>query len=282
MTSAHHEGEGNRGRRQTAGLATRIRRARVPRVELLEQRTLLATVQLSGGLDEKSTLDSVPQPETEMFFLNTPSSTPYRHPPNDGPAVADGTLTTSNSSSGNPGVSLDIHSQGSVALHGIANVATNAGLADTDGQIGADLPVRIIPTTPDEQPGDRVIVQLSFLYNPTTFASNNAAADFAYQVSYTYNGNTTVLVSKDHQAGGPGITPVGPGTSDPVSGTLNCADRRYIHTFIRGEPRRPYDRAVPRRPHQQRGMGYRYEPRLEREPCPARHDVHHGHHGSDG
>ena len=137
-----------------------------------------------------------------MFFLNMPKS--QNDPHGDGTAVANVTLTTANSSSGNPGVLLDILSQGSVALHGIANVATGAGLADTDGQIGADVPVTIIPTTPDEQPGDRVIVALSFVYNPKTFASNNAAADFSYLASYTYKGDTTLLVSDDHQAGGTG------------------------------------------------------------------------------
>ena len=194
---------------------------RVPHVELMEPRMLLATLLLSGVLGEQSTLDSVAQTENKMSFLNTPNS--QQDPHGDGTAVANVTLTTANSSSGNPGVLLDILSQGSVALHGIANVATSAGT----GRHGWPdwppmLPVTIIPTTPDEQPGDRVIVQFNFLYNPTTFASNNASAVFSYQVCYTYNGNTTVLVSKDHQAGGEGITPVGPGTSDHISGTLNA------------------------------------------------------------
>ena len=220
MEFARHHREHIRNQERPTTHKGRLGRMRVPHVELMEPRTLLATLQLSGGLGEQSTLDSVVQSENEMYFLNTPKS--QNDPHSDGTAIANVTLTTANSSSGNPGVLLDILSQGSVALHGIANVATSAGLADTDGQIGADLPVTIIPTTPDEQPGDRVIVQFNFLYNPTTFASNNASAVFSYQVCYTYNGNTTVLVSKDHQAGGNGITPVGPGTSDHISGTLNA------------------------------------------------------------
>ncbi len=210
-----------RNRERATTHRARLGRMRVPHVELMEPRMLLATLLLSGVLGEQSTLDSVAQTENKMSFLNTPNS--QQDPHGDGTAVANVTLTTANSSSGNPGVLLDILSQGSVALHGIANVATSAGT----GRHGWPdwppmLPVTIIPTTPDEQPGDRVIVQFNFLYNPTTFASNNASAVFSYQVCYTYNGNTTVLVSKDHQAGGEGITPVGPGTSDHISGTLNA------------------------------------------------------------
>ncbi len=218
MAFIRRDSEHIRNRERPTTQKARLGRMRVPHVELMEPRTLLATLQLSGGLGEQSTLDSVAQTENEMFFLNTPNS--QKDPHGDGTAVANVTLTTANSSSGNPGVLLDILSQGSVALHGIANVATSAGLADTDGQIGADLPVTIIPTTPDEQPGDRVIVALSFVYNPKTFASNNAAADFSYLASYTYKGDTTLLVSDDHQAGGPGVTPVGPGNVDHESGTF--------------------------------------------------------------
>ncbi len=182
----------------------------------MEPRTLLAMLQLSGGLGEQSTLDSVSVRERDVF-LNMPKS--KNDPHSDGTAIAYVTLTTANSSSGNPGVALDILLR--AAWHARYRQRRHQrGLADTDGQIGADVPVTIIPTTPDEQPGDRVIVQFNFLYNPTTFASAMPPVFLSgllhLQREYDRSG------VEDHQAGGNGITPVGPGTSDHISGTLNA------------------------------------------------------------
>ena len=60
-TFAHHKGRGSMHQNQTAGCSSARRRTRVPRIESLEDRTLLATLQFSGALGEQSTLDSVVQ-----------------------------------------------------------------------------------------------------------------------------------------------------------------------------------------------------------------------------
>lgn len=203
MTFTHHKGKGNRDRKATVGVSGRLRRTRVPRIESLEDRTLLATLQFSDGLGEQSTLDSVVQTENTLSNLNTPASQQFTH--NDGTAVSNVTLTTAASTTGNPGVNLDILSQGSVAKHGIANVAVNAGLTDASGNIGAAIPVTIV-ASPDSsaENGDPVSVQLAFSFNVDDFAYNNATASFSYSLSYTYQGVTTPLASNFY-SGGSGI-----------------------------------------------------------------------------
>ena len=221
MTSPHHNGKPNHDRTQIAGPSARFRRTRVPRIESLEDRTLLATLQFSGGLGEQSTLDSIIQTENTLSNLGTPATQQFTH--NDGTAVSNVTLTTAASTSGNPGVNLDILSQGSVAKHGIANVAVNAGLTDASGNIGAAIPVTIVASTDSsDEPGDPVKVQFAFAFNVKTFASNNATANFTYSASYTYNGVTTPLASKTDQLGGSGATSVGAGQVDLETGTLHA------------------------------------------------------------
>ncbi len=222
MTSAHHKGKCNRDRQQTAGCSARFRRTRAPRVESLEDRTLLATLQFSGGLGEQSTLDAVPQTENPLPILGTPATKEFTH--NDGTAVSNVTLTTAASSTGNPGVNLDILSQGSVAKNGIANVAVNAGLANASGAIGpsVSVPVTIVATDSDESTGDPVTVKLSFTFNVKTFASNNATANFTDAASYTYDGATAPLASHVYNLGGSGVTPVGAGPMDVETGTLQA------------------------------------------------------------
>lgn len=221
MTFAQNKDGSSMHRIQSAGCSARWRRTQVPRLESLEDRTLLAALQFSGGLGEQSTLDSVVQTENELSNLNTPASQKFTH--NDGAAVSNVTLTTAASTTGNPGVNLDILSQESVAKNGIASVAVNTGLADTSGNIGASVPITIVATNPGEQDGDPVTVQFIFSFNVETFASNNATASFTYSASYTYNGVTTPLASNTDQLGGIGIIrPVGPGPMDNEMGMLHA------------------------------------------------------------
>ncbi len=220
MTFAEHKGRGSMHGNQTAGRPARRRRTRVPRIESLEDRTLLATLQFSGTLGEQSTLDSDVQAESKLPNLNTPATQPFPH--NDGTAVSNVTLTTAASTTGNPGVNLDILSQGSVAKNGIASVAVNTGIADTSGNIGASIPVTIVASDSSEETGDPVNVQFAFSFNVKTFASNNATANFTYSVSFTYDGTTTPLASKTDQLGGSGVTPVGAGPVDLETATLHA------------------------------------------------------------
>ena len=200
----------------------RAGRIRSPRVEMLEDRTLLATLQFSGGLGEQSTLDSNVQAENELTGLNTPASQRFTH--NDGTAVSNITLTTAASTTGNPGVNLDILSNGSVAKNGIANVSVSSGLTDASGAIGPTIsvPVTIMATGPGEETGDPVTIQFAFVFNVETFASNNSIATFTYASSYIYNGKTTPLASQVDELGGSGITPIGAGPFDNETGTLHA------------------------------------------------------------
>jgi hypothetical protein len=195
--------------------------------ESLEHRTLLATLQFSGGLGEISTLDSKVQNENELSSLNASASQQFTH--NDGTAVSNVTLTTAASTTGNPGLNADILSQGSVASNkpldngAQANVAVNTGLTDTSGNIGAAIPVTIVATNPGEADGDPVTVQFSFSFDIKTFASNNASANFSYYASYTYNGGLpTTLANHTYPMGGTGITPIGSGPVDLETGTLHA------------------------------------------------------------
>ena len=178
------------------------------------------TLQFSGGLGEQSTLDSIVQSENELSNPNTPTTQQFTH--NDGTAVSNVTLKTAASTTGDPGVNLDILSQESVAKNGIANVGANAGLTDASNSIGTAISVTIAPTNAGEREGDPVIVRFSFSFNVETFASNNAAANFSYAASYSYDGTTTPLASDDDQLGGQGITPIGPGPTDDQTGTLHA------------------------------------------------------------
>ena len=208
----------HRGRSVTSG--ARRRRARLSRLEPLEDRVLLASLQFAAGLGEQSTLDSVAETENELSNLDTPDSQQFTH--TDGIATSDVTLTTAASTTGNPGVNVDILSQGSVAKNGIAGVAVNSGLTFTSGDIGAAVPVTIVATNPGEQVGDPVNVQFSFAFNVKTFASNDATANFTYAATYTYDGTTTSLASNAYDLGGSGITPIGPGPVDDETGTLHA------------------------------------------------------------
>ncbi len=201
---------------------------RLLHLEALEHRALLAALQFTAGLGEQSTLDSAAQAANYLSDVNDADSQQFTH--NDGTAVSNVTLTTAASTTGNPGVNLDILSQGSVAKNGIANVSVNAGLSDASGTIGptVNVPVTIVATEPDETVGEPVAVQFGFAFNVKTFASNNATANFIYAASYTYDGTTTSLASNEYDLGGSGITPIGSGPMDDETGTL---DVRIGDTF---------------------------------------------------
>ena len=182
---------------------------------------LLASLQFAAGLGEQSTLDSVAQTANFLPDVNNATTQKFTH--NDGIATSNVTLTTAASTTGNPGVNLDILSQGSVAKNGIASVGVNAGASNTNGTIGptVNIPVTIVATDPDETAGDPVSVQFSFAFNVEKFASNNATATFAYAANFSYNGTTTSLASKVDNLGGDGvITPIGPGPVDNETGIL--------------------------------------------------------------
>ncbi len=208
--------------RWTAGGLSRARRTRVARVEWLEDRTLLASLQFSAGLGEQSTLDSVAQPPNYLSDVNTPASQQFNQ--TDGTAVSKVTLTTAASTTGMPGVNVNILSNGSVAANAPANVAVSAGLSDANGDVGptVNVPVTIVASDSSETAGDPCNVQFSFEFNVKTFASNNATANFSYIATYTYNGTTTPLASATDQLGGQGVTPIGSGPVDIETGTLHA------------------------------------------------------------
>ena len=186
-----------------------MRRMIRPDLESLERRDLLAALRFTAGLGEQSTLDSVVQTANYQPDVNTAATQQFPH--NDGTAVSNVTLTTAGSTTGNPGVNLDVLSQGSVAKNGFANVAVNAGLSDASGTIGptVSVPVTIVATNPSEVMGDPVQIQFSFTFNVKTIASNNATAKFTYAAQAgTYQ--------DDHPLAAPRITPwvdKGPRTS---------------------------------------------------------------------
>ena len=208
--------------RPTSGARARGRRVRVLHLESLEHRALLAALQFAAGLGEQSTLDSVVQAENELPDVNSAGSQQFSH--NDGTAFSTVTLTAGSSTTNNPGINLDLLSNGSVSKHGPANVSATAGLEDSSGNIGPTVsePVTIVTSDASEQVGDPVDVQFAFSFNVKTFASNNATANFSYSVSYAYKGVTTPLAIKTYQIGGSGVTPIGSGPVDLETGTLHA------------------------------------------------------------
>ena len=220
MSSARRDSVYLRHRGLSNDSTARRRRMRLARLEPLEHRVLLASLQFAAGLGEQSTLDSLAQTADYLPDVNNPATQQFTD--NDGIATSNVTLTTAASTTGNPGVNLDILSKASVAKNGIASVAVNAGLADTSGEIGVAIPVTIVASNSSEQVGDPVDVQFSFAFDVKTFRSNDATANFSYGASYTYDGVTTPLASKTDQLGGSGITPVGSEPVDEETGTLHA------------------------------------------------------------
>ncbi|MGO9471150.1 MAG: IPT/TIG domain-containing protein [Isosphaeraceae bacterium] len=220
MSSPHRDSLDSRHRGFSPTSAARRRRARKARLEPLEHRVLLASLQFAAGLGEQSTLDTVAESANYLTDVNSAATQKFTH--SDGIAVSNVTLTTAASTTNNPGVNLDILAQENVDKNGIASVAVNAGASDTSGNIGAAVPVTIVATNPDEQDGDPVNVEFAFSFNVKSFAANNATATLTYSASYTYNGVTTPLASKTDQLGGSGVTPLGPGPVDVETGTLHA------------------------------------------------------------
>ncbi|MGO9915982.1 MAG: invasin domain 3-containing protein [Isosphaeraceae bacterium] len=182
--------------------------------ELLEDRTLLATLQFTGSLGELSTLDSVAATANYLPDVNQASTEKFTH--SDGTAWSNVTLTTS--AYGVGGVNLDVDSGAGVAENGRASVAVQGGLADSSGNIGSSVQVAIEPSDSSEQIGDPVTVQLRFSFEVGGFDYNNATADFSYSATYTYKGNTQTLAFAN-ELGGTGI---GPEVGDTATGTLNA------------------------------------------------------------
>ncbi len=222
MIAAHGKRNGDRLGRRSDWNSPQFRRTRTPRLESLEDRTLLATLQFSGGLGEISTLDSAVQILNSLSDVNTPHSQQFTH--NDGTAVSNVTLKSAASTTGNPGVNLDILSQGSVAKKGPSSVAVNTGVTGTSGSIGftVSIPVTIVATDPLEYAGEGVNVRLDSVFNVRTFASNYATAVFVYAASYTYEGTTTPVASHLYDLGGSGITPTGSGPMNDQTATLHA------------------------------------------------------------
>ncbi len=232
MWSANQRGPSIRDRGLTPEPGSRGRRTRVPRLERLENRTLLATLQFSSGLGEQSTLDSVAQAADFLSDVNSAGSQQFSK--NDGTAYSTVTLTAGSSTTGSPGINLDILSNGSVAKNGPANTSVSAGLADASGNIGptVSVPVTIVASDASQQVGDPADVHFGFAFNVKTFASNNATASFSYSASYTYDGVTTPIAGSVDQLGGSGITPIGSGPVDLETGTLDAhIGDRFTLTF---------------------------------------------------
>ena len=199
---------------------SRDRRVRQLRFEPLEQRTLLATLQITAGLGEQSTLDSVVQTANNLSGVTTPSAQEFDH--NDGTAFSKVTLTTAASTTTKPGFNLDVLSNGGVARNGPASVGVQAGLTDASGNLASGIQVMIVASDDSEQKGDPVNVQFAFAFNVKTLAANNTNATFTYSANYTYNGTTTPLAGNTDLLGGSDVTPIGPGPVDLETGTLHA------------------------------------------------------------
>jgi hypothetical protein len=79
---------------------------RPPNVKPLEDRTLLAALEFSAGLGEQTTLDSVQQSANYLGSVATPGAQSFSQ--NDGTAFSNVTLTSAGSTTGSPGVNLDV------------------------------------------------------------------------------------------------------------------------------------------------------------------------------
>ena len=111
--------------------------------------------------------------------MSTPPGT-QQFSQNDGAAYSNLTFTSAASTTGSPGVNLDVLARQNVNKNGIASVGLNAGLADTSGTIGSSIPITIMATSASENKGDPVNVQFSFTFNVESFGNNNATATFTY------------------------------------------------------------------------------------------------------
>ena len=74
MSPVRRKGQWSQDRQQTFGGGGRRRRVKRLNVELLEDRTLLASLQFTAGFGEQSTLDSVVQTPNTLSNVNTPAS----------------------------------------------------------------------------------------------------------------------------------------------------------------------------------------------------------------
>jgi hypothetical protein len=179
---------------------------------LLEDRTLLASLQIDGELADISTLGSVTQDEDSLFASGSSITQKYTH--TDGKTTSDGTFKTGPSNTTNPGFNLDVLSQGGVDWNGLVSAKVAAGLADADGTIGSAVTVTITGTPAEE--GNAVTVYLSFVFDVEDFAWNNATLNLNYSANYTFRGKTSNLASSPGKllgGEGPGASRPGPVTA---------------------------------------------------------------------
>jgi hypothetical protein len=204
----------------TADNRGRLRRAWRLHVEMLEDRTLLAGLELSAGLGQLTSLDYVQQ--TAHYLQNVAAPGTQQVPQTDGTAYSTVTLTSAASATGSPGLNLDILAQQSVNDPGPASVGLNAGLSNSIGQIGASIPVSIYPTNPQEVSGAPVVIKFNLAFNVKSFGDQTATADLDCDSNYTYMGQTTTLQVNDDDLGGYGPRMVGPGPVTYKTETLNA------------------------------------------------------------
>ena len=208
MSSASRNGRRNANRRWAAGDGARLRRARALALERLEDRTLLAALEINGQLADISTLDSVAQAEDFLPASGSSDSQKYTH--TDGKTTSNVTFTAAPSNTNNPGFNLDVLSQGGVDWNGLVSAKVTAGLTDASGTIGSAVTVTITGTPAEE--GNAVTVYLSVVFDVEDFTWNNATLNLNYSASYTYRGTTSQLALSPYQLGGSG----GPGRSGPA------------------------------------------------------------------
>jgi hypothetical protein len=201
--------------------SARARRSRPWLGEDLERRTLLAGLAFQatslaskvfitppgGGATERD--GSIPDVNTSGSVDNNPPNKPTD------PIYSENILTTSPSSDKTSNV-LDIVSRGGLSTNSLFSVKQSAGLA-TEGTPG-DVTVNIIPTNPSENPGDKVTVQLSALFQVVTLAGQNYQATVIDDVHYAYNGGSPPPLLSTPSSGQDLKT----GESDPGSATFQA------------------------------------------------------------
>ena len=160
-------------------------------LEPLEDRTLLAALQICRR-SRRTIHARFGRPDREcncpMWTLRLLSNSPIP----TATATSNVTLTTAASTTGKPGVNLDILSNGSVAKqrHRERRGRTR-GSPTRAGRSAPPFPSRSCRPMHPRQTGDPVTVQFALHSTSRRFASNNATAAFTYSASYTYMGTTT-------------------------------------------------------------------------------------------
>ncbi len=147
---------GNRVQKRARGEGVPARRLWSLSFESLEDRVLLATLQVGGQIGEETVLEGIlgnpAEPPNYLPAVSTPQSQQFPH--SDGYASSNVTLTTGPSKLADGGVNLGFFDQGSVATTGLSSVYTSMGTSGSSGGTGDQVPVTIVagPSDKNERP----------------------------------------------------------------------------------------------------------------------------------